>query len=264
MNRRCRMSSSGFYRSSGNGNWSEVVSLKYACIMVIAAALYGILAVSMLETLFPMLSPVLLYAALSFLWMAALYTGIGSPRLLKNSSGRRGIGSWMIFCPYFLLNEYLLWIHRNIGRELAFVEICPNLFLGRKLTAQEATYGIDNFDWVADLDLAAELSEVLPLRNLPGYRSLPLLDATAPTPQQMDDAINWLKQATADGAVYVHCALGHGRSACIVVAYLIATELVSTPEGGVQRLQELRCGVRLNSDQLKAVRRFQEGCKSAA
>lgn len=69
--------------------------------------------------------------------------------------------------------------------------------------------------------------------------------------------MEWLSEAVGSGPVYVHCALGHGRSACVVVAYLLSTGAVGTVAEGIRLLKSLRPGVRLHPPQLQRLRRFE-------
>jgi protein-tyrosine phosphatase len=57
--------------------------------------------------------------------------------------------------------------------------------------------------------------------------------------------------------VYVHCALGHGRSACVVIAYLLSVGSVRTFFAGTGVLRSLRPGVRLDPEQRRLLRRFE-------
>jgi protein-tyrosine phosphatase len=129
----------------------------------------------------------------------------------------------------------------------------PNLYFGRRLTPGEARQA-QALGWQSVLDLAAEFSEVAALRAVPRYRSLPVLDGTAPTGEQLREAVAWIVEAVERGPVYVHCALGHGRTATIVLAYLLTTAEVATVREGLTRLRALRSGVGLHRQQAELVR----------
>jgi protein-tyrosine phosphatase len=107
---------------------------------------------------------------------------------------------------------------------------------------------------VSVLDLAGEF----PAARVPSrYRSLPVLDATAPSEEELRSATAWVAEAVAAGPVYVLCALGHGRSACVVIAYLLSVGSVGTVAEGVRLLRSLRPGVRLHPPQRRLLRRFE-------
>lgn len=193
------------------------------------------------------------YAALSFVLLAVAYGGAGPRLLLKRATGRRSPLGWLLFAPYYSLNAATFGLYRLLTHEPAYVQVAPNLFFGRRLSARE--YQAGGWAWV--LDLAGEFSAGRPQRASPGYRSLPVLDAAAPSEDELRSAAAWVAEAVASGPVYVHCALGHGRSACVVIAYLLSVGAVGTAAEGVRLLRSLRPGVRLYPPQRRALRRFE-------
>jgi hypothetical protein len=202
----------------------------------------------------------LLYAAFSFGLLSAAYAGAGPGLPLKRASGRQSAWAWLMFAPYFLLNAVTFRLYRLLSKEPAIAQVAPNLFFGRRLSGGEARAT----RWVGVLDLAGEFAEVRPLREVPAYRSLPVLDATAPTEEQLRSAAAWLARVVESGPVYVHCALGHGRSACVVIAYLLTAGRVGTAAEGAALLQSLRPGVRLYVGQGQRLRAFEPQPESAA
>lgn len=194
-----------------------------------------------------------LYTAVSFGLLAAAYAGAGPGLLFKRATGRRSALGWVLLAPYFLLNAATFGLYRLLSREPAYVRVAPRLDFGRRLSAREYPAG----RWASVLDLAGEFPASWPERASPGYRSLPVLDATAPSEAELRSAVAWVAKAVAAGPVYVHCALGHGRSACVVVAYLLSVGAVGTVAEGVRLLRALRPGVRLHPSQLRLLRRFE-------
>lgn len=194
-------------------------------------------------------------AAISFLLVAVAYFGAGPRLLFKSTTGRRHAFAWVVHWPFFTLTAISYRISLLLSRELAYVQIVPNVFLGRRLTASEAKHAKVE-GWAAVLDLAAELPEPRLLREVKGYRSLPVLDATAMSLNQLRDAVEWVKQHAAMGPVYVHCALGHGRSATVVAAYLLASGLAPDAKAAIKHLRQLRPGVRLNRPQRRLLDQF--------
>jgi hypothetical protein len=192
-------------------------------------------------------------AAISFLLVAVAYFGAGPRLLFKRTSGRRHPAAWLVHWPYFALTALSYRLSRLLAREAAYVEVAPNVFLGRRLTPREARRAEG---WLAVLDLVAELPEPRPLRDLANYRSLPVLDATAMSLDQLCDAVEWVGRHAATGPVYVHCALGHGRSALVAAAYLIAVGRAADAKSAEKYLRELRPGVRLHRSQRRTLARF--------
>ncbi|VTT99165.1 dual specificity phosphatase : Dual specificity protein phosphatase OS=Chthoniobacter flavus Ellin428 GN=CfE428DRAFT_3717 PE=4 SV=1: DSPc [Gemmataceae bacterium] len=196
------------------------------------------------------------WMAVAFLSLAAAYAGVGPRVFGKRDTGRQSPVSRVLFAPYFMLNAVVWQVHRAVSREPAFAEVVPNLFFGRRLTNLEARTAAARVGWHAVLDLAPEFAEAPALRTLPGHRSLPVLDATAPDPDLLREAVRWLAVAVAAGPTYVHCALGHGRTGTVVVAYLLATGAAPSVADGVRLLRSHRPGVRLSRTQRDAVATF--------
>ena len=162
--------------------------------------------------------------------------------------------------PYRALGALRWCWCRLASQEPPFAQAAPNLVFGGLLLAREARGAL----WVGVLDLAAEFGAARALREVPHYHSLPVLDATAPTEDELREAVAWLGEVVRHGPVYVHCALGHGRSATVVVAYLLSAGLVASVGEGEALLRSLRGGVRLNAQQVRRLHEFESQRESAA
>ena len=230
------------------------MSVAYGLVFLVLAALAALSAVLAPEWFLRVPGAA---AALSFLLVAVAYFGAGPRLLLKRATGRRHPAAWFVHWPYFALTAFSYRLSLILAREAEFVCVAPNVLLGRRLTSSEAKCA-EIEGWVAVLDLAAEMPEARPLRELSNYRSLPVLDATAPNLEQLRDAVEWVKLHASTGLVYVHCALGHGRSALVVAAYLLATGLAADAKSAVKHLRELRPGVRLHRTQRRLLAAFAE------
>lgn len=189
--------------------------LGYTFTLLVLAVLSGMVAVAAwAESRW--LAAVCGYVSVSLGLLATAYAGAGPSLLLKRPTGYHAPLAWMLFAPYFLFSRVMAWAYRRLSREPAYAQVVPNLFFGRRLTLREGMAT----GWDAVLDLAVELPAAwVPSR----YYSLPVLDGTAPTAEQLHQAVVWIAEALPAGPVYVHCALGHGRSACVVIAYLLST-----------------------------------------
>ena len=228
------------------------MSLKYSLAFLVLAIACVVVTLALWDYI-GWFGIVFLYCAVSFLLLAVAYGGVGQGMLLKLNSGRQFILAWLFFGPYFLLNFILFALYRQLSREPAYVQVAPNVFFGRRLAFTECEEG----RWVHVLDLAGEFAESPRLRVLAGYKSLPILDATAPTDEQLRSAVAWIDTNAATGPVYIHCALGHGRSACVVIAYLLSVRAVATVAAGTSLLRSLRPGVRLHPVQRQRLRAFE-------
>ena len=199
--------------------------------------------------LFSMVGWLLIWAGVSFGLVALGYAGIGPRVFGKSSSGRISLAWKLLNLPYLAMT-WLVWhVGRLLSREEAFNAIDANLVIGRRLLASEAPDGFDHY-----VDLTAEFEEPEPIRIRPGYRCLPILDATVPAVEELREAV----ESSVNGRVFVHCAQGHGRTGLFAVALLLRRGRVQTVEEGIGLLRSLRPAVRLNRVQLDFARRCLE------
>lgn len=197
---------------------------------------------------------ILSWCVLAFGLLGLAYA-INHPGALRKQAD--GLIPWpalLLFGPYHAWSRFTIHWTRMRHPE-AYNEILPGLFLGRHLHPHEAEHLLKKAGLTHVLDMTAELPETPLLRTLPGYRALPLLDMTGPTPRQLREALQHLDAA---GPVYVHCAIGYGRSATIVAALLLKLEHAATPEAAVAIIRSLRPRVRLNRRQFRCLHAFHE------
>jgi protein-tyrosine phosphatase len=99
-------------------------------------------------------------------------------------------------------------------------------------------------------DLCAELS------LNPGsvaYRSLPVLDLTAPTAAQCQEAAQAIESLRQQGPLLVCCALGYSRSATAVAAWLLQTGRATSVDDAIHLIQCARPGIVLGPIHRKAL-----------
>ena len=106
---------------------------------------------------------------------------------------------------------------------------------------------------VSTLDLTAEFSELAFVRALDGYKCLPVLDTEAPSMEQLRSGSDWIAGRIEAGPVYVHCALGHGRSATMVAAFLMRSGRAPSAEGAVEMVARQRPKIGLHPRQFAAL-----------
>ena len=187
--------------------------------------------------------------------------GLGTAYLLswpgllgKTRRGRLLVSSYLFFWPYHVLNYASLVIFRLL-QVAPFQEIVPGLWLGGRLFPWERAKA-SHLVHASVLDLTCEFSEVGFLRGGPAYLCIPLLDGTAPSRTELEAGLNFIAQRLRAGPVYVHCAMGHGRSPTFVAGYLLATGTQTALEDAVKCVQSKRPGVKLRSEQLRALQQF--------
>lgn len=192
--------------------------------------------------LYPHASWLLAGSGLSFCVVAAAYA-LQKPRVFgKRRDGTLGWGPCVLLLPYLLLTWLLWFCQTRFSRETVCNEVAPGLWLGRREAVTELPP-----DVTLIVDLTSEFSEPRAVRTGRAYLCLPTLDNAAPDPEAFAGVVR--KVAAWDGEVYVHCALGHGRSALVAAAVLIARGLTGSPEAAFARVEQARPGVRLNRSQ---------------
>jgi protein-tyrosine phosphatase len=156
-----------------------------------------------------------------------------------------GTMAWSSVCflmPYLAIT-WLLWqLERTISKESVRDEVIPGLWLGRRCSAEELPESVGLV-----VDLTAEFPEPADVRTGREYICVPTLDASVPSMEAFQAVVQ--KIAESPKVVYVHCALGHGRSATVVAAVLMARGFASTVDEAIRMVRERRPGIDINGRQ---------------
>ena len=192
--------------------------------------------------------------ALAFSGVGLAYAFLGPRAFLKKSNGQLRILSYVFYAPYHLLNWFSLAAFRRAGRENAFDEIDEDVFLGCRLGAGDSA-AIEKLGIKSVLDLTCEFSETPALRQI-SYQCIPILDTRAPSLEALQNGARWIEMQVAHGPVYVHCALGHGRSATFVAAYLLLSKKARTPQEAIDKIKVLRPKIGLHPEQFALLETF--------
>jgi protein-tyrosine phosphatase len=186
--------------------------------------------------------------AVAFSGVGLAYAFIGPGAFLKQPDGQLSFWSYLFYGPYHLLNSLSLLGFRRGGRKNAFDKIDKNVYLGCRLS-QSDMRAIKDLNIKSVLDLTCEFSEIPALRQL-SYRCIPILDTRAPSLESLIAGAQWIEAEAGKGAVYVHCAMGHGRSATFVAAYLLLSGKAHTPQEAVDKIKALRPKIGLHPEQI--------------
>lgn len=174
-----------------------------------------------------------MWPALSLAVVAAAYYGAG-PVVFGKHRGRLLGGTRWLLAPYLWV---LAWTARRfLSGQALYLELEPGLFLGARLNSQQAA----RMAAPAVLDLTAEYDEN-PEFLQRTYSNVPILDLTAPSQDQLLQAVEFLRRHP---ACYVHCSLGLGRTSAVAVAYLMLVRDLSL-EQALQRMQQVHPRMRL-------------------
>jgi len=202
---------------------------------------------------------VLANAALCFPVFGLAYIRLGPGVFYKRPDGTLPLSVYLLFWPYLALHTLSIWFSPAVARTRAYDEIVSDLYLGRRLTTWDR---IPVQGFAAVLDLTCEYPERRDLRRC-GYLCLPVLDSRAPTVEQLDRGIRFLQRHLNTGPVLVHCALGHGRSATVVAAYLLVAGEAADEITAEKIMKSRRPDVHLNSIQRAVVRSYQTRLSAA-
>lgn len=184
-------------------------------------------------------SVLLLWPALALALVAIAYAGAGPGFLGKGDPW----SEWLL-APY-------RWGAALTARVLTAgqaptAEFAPGLWLGRRLSQPELAAR----KFPAVLDLTAEYPATAGDHKL---LNIPVLDLTAPSLAQLQQAVNFLKQHP---CCYVHCSLGLGRSVAVAAAYLVSQG--QTLEQALGHLAHVRPGFRLIEASRSVLREFEK------
>jgi membrane-associated phospholipid phosphatase/predicted protein tyrosine phosphatase len=193
------------------------------------------------------------WPALSFAAVAAGYFGVG-PGIYRKSAGRLPFTTRLLFAPIIVGQRLSLLGYAR--RSKPWDALTDRVLLGRSLYAREARHALDT-GVSAVLDLTAELPEARPFAELAVYHNLRVMDLTAPTPAQLDEAVAFIRtRVDAGQTVYVHCKAGYSRTAAVAGAYLLATGVARDADNAIAYLESARPGIIIRPEAAEAIRRY--------
>jgi hypothetical protein len=178
---------------------------------------------------------------------------------LKRPDGTLNPLSYALFLPLNILNRLSFLLATRISGERPADCVAENVWLGRRITPKEAATLFGDAT-VAVLDLTSEFQECARLRGT-HYLCLPTMDHSAPTQARLRAGVDFIAANRRKRIVYVHCALGHGRSATVVAAWLLQNDPKLAVAAAIKQLQAIRSGVRLNGEQREALEVFAQDCR---
>jgi len=194
--------------------------------------------------------------ALFLLWpgWSVLIVGIaylnGGPGVFgKRLDGRLRWLNLVVLWPYFLV-AWTLWQLKSRGGESPHDEVAPGIIVGRRPLDEREMPS----DATVVVDLTSEFARAPSSRRVDRYVCLPILDTRAPDDEAFRALIDDIEDA--DGPIFVHCAMGHGRSATVAAALMIRRGLAKDVETAIAQMTEARPGVYLHRNQREAVARL--------
>ena len=165
----------------------------------------------------------------------------------KRREGTLPLWSKVAFLPLFVVQSAVWHLVRLGPRNPKYQVVAPGLIVGRRPWLWEDPPACTTL-----VDLTSEYQESVRARRHPGYRCLPLLDGSAPSPRVLVEFIDALPL----GETFVHCAQGHGRAGLFAVVWMLRRGNARSVEEALKAIKAVRPRVTLNATQ----RRCAEEC----
>lgn len=191
----------------------------------------------------------MLWPGVSFLLVGLAYAKLGPRVFGKIADGRMRWWSVLILLPFLLLTWGTWSLRRLLVTAPAVHQVKPGLYLSRRLLPGELPAEVR-----VVVDLTAEFPEPRGIRERVRYHACPCLDALVPGEAQLRALIDQLRSEPEP--LLIHCANGHGRSAMVVAAVLIARGEFQNQEEAEEFLKQCRPGVGLTPAQRQLIARL--------
>lgn len=153
------------------------------------------------------------------LWPAAVLVGlwivylVDAPRALgKRADGSMSPLGWIVWAPVFAYQWIAHEVIRRFTAEPVATEVGPGVWVGRRPRPREMPAGV-----AIVVDLCAEFAGAATANAR--YIARPTLDASTPPGPELAELVDAV--VAAGGPAFIHCALGHGRSATVAAAVLV-------------------------------------------
>jgi protein-tyrosine phosphatase len=161
---------------------------------------------------------ILLWPAAVMFAVAVVYLARAPGAFGKRADGTIAWWAWLAWAPIFGYMRLLHELARSFTDEPVASEVAPRVWVGRRPRHHELPADI-----AIVVDLCAELAETRGVADGRVYLAIPTLDSTSPTPVQIARAVDAIVATlgASDGAAFIHCAFGHGRSATVAAALLV-------------------------------------------
>lgn len=200
----------------------------------------------------------LAWPAWSVLAVGVGYLGPGSRVFGKRRhDGRLAPWSLALLFPYFAVAWTLWQLKSRAFASRPWDEVAPGVRLGRRPLHR----GELPADTRCVVDLCSEFPRALPSVPVERYVCLPTLDTSVAPDAELGALIESIAQD--EGPLYLHCAMGHGRSATVAAALLIRRGLCADVDEAVALLKRARPAVHLHAVQRAAVQRLAQAAMAS-
>lgn len=179
-----------------------------------------------------------LWPAFSFVVVGLGYARLGAKVFGKRSDGTLSPLQTVLLAPYLAVS-WLVWRMLRLGRERCWDQVAPGIYLGRRPYARELPEDVRLI-----VDLTAEFPRSIPRAPKLDYVCLPTLDASVPAETEMRALMDRIMAHP--GPMYIHCAQGHGRSAVVAGAVLVARGIARDAGEAEAHMKGIRPGVNMS------------------
>jgi protein-tyrosine phosphatase/membrane-associated phospholipid phosphatase len=218
--------------------------------------IYGVMAMSLFALSFPAwpLGIVFWWPATSLLVLSGAYFGF--VRTVYRKKGGRLTPCTRLLHAFPLLGQNLSLLYYSKQAD-PWNQVAADLFIGRCLDNSEAEE-LKQLGIASVLDLTTEFSESDKLISTE-YQNIPVLDLTAPTREQLDQGVSFIKNSRKNGGVYVHCKIGYSRTVAMIGASLLADGTAKTATEAIELIRRARPAVVVRPEVLTSLQQY---CKS--
>jgi hypothetical protein len=162
-----------------------------------------------------------------------------------------GLPMWalVLFAPFFVI-MWGVWFVRHttcvpLSGEAPFDRVADGLYVGRWPLRFPSEFPADCPNWI---DLTAEFPARRSVLRGRRYVCLPSMDCTLPDNESLIslavEAAGW------DGDIYISCANGHGRSACLAALIMLVRGLATSWEDAFQQMRKNRTSISIQRNQV--------------
>jgi protein-tyrosine phosphatase len=170
------------------------------------------------------------------------YAGLGAAVFGKRRDGQYQTWALVLHLPYLLSTLVVWYLIRLAIAENAADEVSPGLWVARRPLGFEVPDGVECI-----VDVTAEFWVARGTRHQRQYICYPTLDGHVCDDVSFDAMVGDV--AGLRGSILIHCAQGHGRSAALAAAVLLARGAAASVEEAERILISRRAKVALKKSQ---------------
>jgi membrane-associated phospholipid phosphatase/protein tyrosine phosphatase (PTP) superfamily phosphohydrolase (DUF442 family) len=214
-----------------------------------AGAAFGLVAVVWVQ---PKMGWLTLWPAVACGWVAFGYAWAG-PAVYRREGGQLTWPARFVLGPV-LAAQWLSWWY-YAGQANQVDEVQDGVMIGRHLRGDEAQAVVDS-GLQAVVDVCNAFSEPAALLSV-AHLPLPILDLTAPSREQLQQATAFIAAHQPQGPVLVHCKAGYSRSAAIVAAWLLESGRAKSVDDAINLMRRARPSIVIRPEIREALEQWQ-------